>query len=375
MTNLTINLQRFAYLLIILTLMFYITIIGKSILVPIVFAGLFTFLLLPICNRIERWISFRPIAIILSMLVAILPILLVLTLFSYQLVSVVKDMPSIGNQLQVGIEKIIETIQAYTGYDNFDTDAWLQENLGQMMETPINLLGKSLTSSTDMLVGMLLTILMTFFFLLYRTSFKNFLLTQFSLRSRGSASKMIKEIQDILQEYLYGLLLVIFILGVLNSFGLWLIGIKYAAFWGFMAAFLAIIPYIGTTLGGTFPFIYALATTGTFWQPAAVVLLYVSIQTLEGNFITPKVVGSSVSINPLTAIIFLFIGGMIWGIAGLILALPAAAVLKVIFSYITPLKPFSALFSTGLYRNSEQFMNEYDSDEYRLINYFKNKEQ
>jgi len=171
------------------------------------------------------------------------------------------------------------------------------------------------------------------------------------------------------------LLLVILILGVLNSLGLWLIGIRYAAFWGFLAACLAIIPYIGTTLGGFLPFIYALATTGTLWQPAAVVLLYSSVQTLEGNFITPNVVGNSVSINPLAAIIFLFIGGMIWGISGLILALPFVAVLKVVMEHITPLRPVSELLSSDLYSDSDKFLEEYDEEQYRISNYFSRRNQ
>jgi len=375
MKNLTVNLQRIAYLLIILTLSVYIAIIGKPLLSPIAFATLFTFLLLPICKKIEQYIKFRPIAIVLSMLIAILPVLIAITLFSYQLVSVIRNMPSIGSQLSRGIEKIIEIGKQRLGMDEFNTDEWLQGNLDKLLEAPIDIIGKSLTSSTDMLIGMLLTILITFFAMLYRTSFKNFLITQFSSGGRSNAEKMFGEIQTILQEYLYGLLVVIIILGVLNSVGLWIIGIRYAAFWGFMAAFMAIIPYIGTTLGGTLPFIYALATTGTFWQPAAVVLLYAGIQTLEGNFITPNVIGSSVSINPLTAILALFFGGMIWGVAGLILALPVVAVLKVIFSYIPLLRPVSELLSTGLYRNSEKFLEEYDKEEYRWVNYFKKERE
>jgi predicted PurR-regulated permease PerM len=374
MKNLTLNLQRLAYLLIILTLGVYIFIVGKTILIPIAFACLFTFLLLPICQRIERVIKFRPIAIILSMLVALLPVLIAITLFSYQLVTVVKDIPSIGNQLARGVGKIVESVKQYLGIEGFDTVEWLQGNIDKLLETPISIIGKGLSSSTEVLVGILLTALMTFFMMLYRTSFKNFLLTQFSYRNRDSAQNMLNEIQTILQEYLYGLLMVILILGVLNSIGLWIIGIQYAAFWGFMAAFMAIIPYIGTTLGGTLPFIYALATTGTFWQPAAVVILYTSIQTLEGNFITPNVIGNSVSINPLTAIIALVFGGMVWGVAGLILALPIVAILKVVFSYIPLLRPVSELFSTGLYRNSQKFLEEYDDEEYRWVNYFKREE-
>ena len=373
MSNITINLQRIAYLLVILSIGTYILIVGKPLFVPVAFAMMFTFLLLPICQKLERVISFRPLSILLSMLIAILPIIIAIVMFSYQLITVVRDMPSIGQQLQEGVEEIVKIGQRYLGVEEINTGDWLKDNIGRILEAPINILSMGISSSTDIIISSILTFLITFFFMLYRTSFRNFLITQFPSKERESAKKMIKEVQTILHEYLTGILLVMFILAVINSLGLWLIGIKYAAFWGILAAFMAIIPYIGTTLGGILPFVYALATTGTFWQPLAVVILYSSIQTIEGNYITPKVVGSSVSINPLTAILFLFAGGLIWGIAGLILAIPVAAVLKILFSYITPLKPVSELFSTGLYKNSDKFLKDYDHDQYRISNYFKKK--
>lgn len=370
MSNININLQRIAYFLVILTLSTYIIIIGKSLFVPVAFSALFAFLLLPACRMIERWIPNRPTAILLAMLAAMLPILVAIGLFSYQLTTVLQDMPSISGQLRNGVGHVFRLAQRYLALDSTSLEEWLRTNLTTILDTPLQLLGNSLTSSTALLAGVLLTFLFTFFALLYRTAFKNFALTQVSRQVREEAAHILEQVQHVAQEYLYGLLLVIVILGILNSIGLWAIGINHAIFWGFLGAFLAIIPYIGTTLGGIFPFIYALATTATFWQPAAVVLLYASVQSLEGNIITPKVVGSSVSINPMAAIFSLFAGGLIWGVSGLILALPLVAIMKVFMDHITPLQPFSELLSSGLSRRSDIFLEKYDKEEYRFINYF-----
>ncbi|MCO6476639.1 MAG: AI-2E family transporter [Phaeodactylibacter sp.] len=370
MSNININLQRIAYLLVILSLGIYILIIGKSLAVPIAFTALFSFLLLPICRKIESWIPYRPGAIILSMLIALLPILTAIGLFSYQLTTVLQDMPSISGQLRKGVSHIFNLAERYLEMDSTSLEEWLRTNLTTILDAPLQLLGNSLTSSTALAAGALLTLLFTFFALLYRTAFKNFALAQTPKAKREEASHVLNQVQHVAQEYLYGLLLVIVILGVLNSLGLWVIGINYAVFWGFLAAFLAIIPYIGTTLGGIFPFIYAIATTSTFWQPAAVVLLYAGVQSLEGNIITPKVVGDSVSINPMAAIFSLFAGGMIWGISGLILALPLVAILKVLMDHITPLQPISELLGSGLSKKSDIFFEKYDKEEYRFLNYF-----
>ncbi len=370
MKDTTVNLHRLASLLIVLSISLYIVIIGKSILSPLAFSVLFSFLLLPICTRIERFIRWRPIAIILSMIIALLPAMVLITLFSFQLGTVIRDMPSIGQKLERGFAKVIEFLKQYINLNTQQMEESIRSNFSTLLETPMQLIGTTFSSGSNILISLLLTVLFTFFLMLYRTSFKNFALMQVSRSKRKEAESMIQQVETILKEYLYGLLLVIVILGVLNSIGLYVIGIRYAAFWGFLAACLAIIPYIGTTLGGTLPFIYALATTGTLWQPAAVVLLYSSVQTLEGNFITPKVVGSSVSINPLAAILFLFVGGMIWGISGLILALPFVAILKVVMEHITPLRPVSELLSSDLYTDSDKFLTIYDEDRYRLSSYF-----
>ncbi|TXB65532.1 AI-2E family transporter [Phaeodactylibacter luteus] len=366
----SINLNRLASLLIILFLGGYLIIIGQAILAPLSFAALFAFLLLPISRKVERWVSNRPLAIILAMLIAILPVLVLIVLFSVQFGAVVDDMPAIGDRLRSGFDELLAFLQQYIAVDTQSLEESIKANFSKIIEAPLQILGKSLSSGSNILISLLLTLLFTFFIMLYRTSFKNFLLMQFSRQRREEAEELTRQVEQVLKEYLFGLGAVILILGVLNSLGLWLIGISYAWFWGFLAACLAIIPYIGTTLGGTLPFIYALATTGTLWQPAAVVLLYMSVQTLEGNFITPKVVGSSVSINPMAAILFLFVGGMFWGVAGLILALPFVAVLKVVMEHIDPLKPVSELLSSDIFTDSEKFLNEYDQDRFRLTHYF-----
>ncbi len=373
MENLSINLQRIAYLMIILVAGGYLVIVGKSLLAPLAFSGLFSFLLLPICRRIERFMPYRPLAILLSMAVALVPVAMAIAFFSYQFSTVLAELPAIGAKLQQGVEQAFSWAQHILSIEAESLEEWLGKNLTTFMDMPLRFVGESLSSSTYLLGSIILTALFTFFLMLYRTSFKYFMLAQIQPENREEANFILRQVKMLVQEYLYGMLLVIFILALLNSLGLWLIGIKYAAFWGSLAACLAIIPYIGTTLGGILPFVYALATTGSFWQPAAVVLLYSSVQSLEGNFITPKVVGNSVSINPMAAILSLFLGGLMWGISGLILALPAAAVVKVIFEHITPLKPFSELLSSNLYRNSQKFLEDYDESRYRIGNYFKKK--
>jgi predicted PurR-regulated permease PerM len=153
---------------------------------------------------------------------------------------------------------------------------------------------------------------------------------------------MIK-IQSVVKNYIMGLLLVMVIIAALNTVGLLILDIRYALFFGTLAAFLNIIPYLGIIIGSALPIIMALLTKDTIWYAVGVAGVFAFVQFLEGNFITPNVVGSKVSVNPLAAILALILGGVIWGISGMILSIPFTAITKVIMDNIEPLEPFGFL--------------------------------
>ena len=141
-------------------------------------------------------------------------------------------------------------------------------------------------------------------------------------------------------------MIVIIIVGTLSGFGLWIIGLDYPFLFGYFGALLAIIPYIGTFIGGLIPVLYALINYNNIWTAVFVLGWYVLIHVIEGNVLTPKIVGSQVSLNPLIALIAIITGALIWGIPGMVLFIPSMAVLKVVFDHIDSLKPFALLLSS-----------------------------
>jgi predicted PurR-regulated permease PerM len=216
-----------------------------------------------------------------------------------------------------------------------------------------------------------MTFIFIFFVLLYRGAIKNFILIQFPRQKQLEIQEILGQVQNLVRKYLYGMLTVILILAILNSFGLWIIGLDYPIFWACLAALLSIIPYLGTTIGGLLPFMYAFATSEFWWQPLAVVALYVTVQQIEGNLITPYVVGSNVKINPFVALIALLIGGIIWGVAGIVLAIPIAAILKLVFDHVEGLKPVGVLMSSGLHHKESEFTRNWNEDKYRITSLLK----
>jgi predicted PurR-regulated permease PerM len=103
------------------------------------------------------------------------------------------------------------------------------------------------------------------------------------------------------------------------------------------------------------------------------VALFGLVQALEGNLITPNVVGSTIKVNPLAAIIALLVGAQIWGVAGMILSLPATAVLKEFLKQFDTWKPVGFLLSDELAENHETMKKRWDKERFRLRSFFKRK--
>ncbi len=358
----TVSFQHLAYILIVIVLGFIILKQGKFVLVPFTFAVLFTIMLQPLCDFFQRLVKRKVPAILLTLLSVIVGIGIIVTLFSVQLTSIINNLENITGKISEGLEQILNWLN--TNFNLQESD--LRENIPKLADNTVSFVQKGVTSVTTFIFSFFFVILLTFFLLWYEHNIRRFILLQSPQRNKNSWSDIIHKIQKTMRKYLYGLLSVIGILAVLNSVGLLIIGINYAIFWGVLAAFLAIIPYIGTTLGGTLPFLYAIATTDNWWQPVAVVGMYVVIQNLEGNIITPKVVGSSVSINPLVALLAIIIGGFIWGISGIILAIPLIGIVKIILDHNKRTVPLAFLLSNKAHQENDEFWERMDKDEYRF---------
>ncbi|MFC0185731.1 AI-2E family transporter [Pseudarcicella hirudinis] len=242
----------------------------------------------------------------------------------------------------------------------------MPDRLKKLISKPKKLLDESGTylssflSTTSSMLGALslIPIFVFFFFLYYRDFFQNFFIYKvFSKVEKNHLNNVIAKIYEVIQGYMVGTATVIGIVATLNTIGLLCLGIDYAIFFGVLAAVSLLIPYIGILLGSLLPMIMALITKDSYWYAVGVAGIFLSVQFLEGNFITPYIVGSKVSINPLAAMIALILGGQLWGLPGLVLALPVTAILKVIFDSINGLKPYGYILGQAEHRNPRKFRN------------------
>jgi predicted PurR-regulated permease PerM len=198
-----------------------------------------------------------------------------------------------------------------------------------------------------------------FLFLLYRNKFMEFFLAYHA----DTNMKWKKDIDGVVRGYISGLAIVVLIAGALNSIGLTLLGVEHAVFFGFLSGTLTLIPYIGITIGATLPALFALVTKDSAWYAVGVIALHAFVQFLEGNFITPKITGSKISVNAMAAILALLLGGAILGIAGMILAVPAVGVLKILIAGSPDLKPFVILLEDKPAEHAKEQVTEAESTE------------
>lgn len=323
------KIQLTAYWTIILLGAGWIMFKGGFIFLPLIFAFFLAVLLSPVAEFFGKYIKARWISISLAYIVCFVPLILLFYLFALQVVDIAFNLPNIGKSLSMEIHDIYMSIRKHFRVLPSNEVTFLKDNMESLVSGPIAFLGKGIISSSSTLLSLGLAFVFAFFFLLYDRKLVYAINTNFS-RKEGNFIETLEKIKYTVKAYVLGLGKVILILSVLNSVGLYLIGLEYAVFFGTLAGLLAIIPFIGTTLGALLPFLYSMATYEDPWQPAIVVIYYIIIQQLEGNVITPKIIGDEVDVNPLVAIISMLFFGAFWGIPGVILSIPLISIVKII---------------------------------------------
>ncbi len=179
------------------------------------------------------------------------------------------------------------------------------------------------------LLGYLIIPVYLFYLLVDLPSLKSFLESFIPERFQNSYRMKLAEIDVVLSGFIRGQVLVCAILAVLYSAGLWMIGIDLAIAIGTLAGITFIIPYVGTILGIVLSMAMALLKFHDVLHPLLCLGWFALVQGLEGMVITPKVVGDTVGLHPLVAIVALLIGGQIFGLFGMLVAVPLTAVLQV----------------------------------------------
>jgi predicted PurR-regulated permease PerM len=313
----------------------------KTLLVPIVLGLMFAFLILPPVRKLERLGFPRIFAItlmILLMVIIVVSIGMLLYVAGSQFISSVPQYKTSITTNTIAAQQFIEratTIPVET------QKLWFSENVN-VLELATRNIGNIANGISNVVTTLGLTFIYAFFILYYRNKVMTFF-----RKLLGQADELIilatlKKLVQIVPRYLSGVSWVVIILTLVNSIGFWIIGVPNPIFFGALSALLNIIPYVGPVIGFGSVALFSFATVGPGVALGAIIL-FVIVQFLENNFLTPHIAGGTININPLTAIVGIIIGASIWGVIGMIIALPLLGMIKVITDSIPKLEPWGYL--------------------------------
>ena len=334
---------HYTFLLIGLSLLVFVLRKLDNVLLPILFAALLSVLLLPLVTRLERLKFPRIWAIIVALLVVIGSLAGLFYLFGSQIMSLRDELPKLQAKSVEYFDQMQQWASVKFGYHPMSKQELIDSSVKSVQKSAGGYLGSTLSTTAGILSVTTLVPIYIFCFLYYRDHMRQFLFRFVTPDKRTGVLHTMDNIQTVVQAYIQGLLTVIVVVSILNATGLLLLGVKFAVFFAVFASVLAIIPYIGIMVGSAIPALITLVETGSPGKAAAVVGVFTFVQFLEGNFITPMITGSKVSINPMAAIIALILGGELWGTPGMILSIPLMAVLKVVFDASKTTEPWGFL--------------------------------
>lgn len=308
---------------------------------PIIFSGLCAMLVHPMVKKLESAglsLTFASLIVVVGVTILLATIF---GLLAYQSAQIVSDLPM--NDVKPMLKSPIATIDGYVSVDL----SLYQEQVDLVM-AKTKQSGMQFAMNTLLNINTVITFLLTcpifiFFMLITRSQIRKFYYTSFKRQNRAIANRILQQIEMVYVGYIRGLLYVMTIVGVLTGLGLYALGIEYAFFLGVLAGLLTVVPYLGVFVSGLIPVIIALLTKDSLWYAVGVVAIFAFVQFLEGNVITPRIMGKQVGINPLVVILSIIIFGAIGGILGMILTIPILALLKTTAFYIPGWKPFRNL--------------------------------
>lgn len=298
---------------------------------------LYTFAL----GAILAYLLFRPVSImgkkglkrVWAILILYLLVIIILTaFFSLALPGMVKELGDLAGLLP----GYAQTIDDFTGrMGKMDMTGQLtpliDENINQAKNSIYNMLKNFVGSFYDLLGKLLALIfspILAFYIMNDWEKIKNGFLNLLSPRARRQVLILTEEIDDALIEFLKGHLMVAAFVGTATGLAALLAGVKFPLLIGVLAGVADLIPYFGPFLGAVPAVLIAL--TDSLHLAFTMALAVLIIQQVESNIITPRIIGGRLGMHPLLIVFALLSGGELWGIWGMLAAVPVAAVLKVI---------------------------------------------
>lgn len=188
-----------------------------------------------------------------------------------------------------------------------------------------------ITTLTGIVLSLVIVPFILFYLLYEGEKMPQFILNICPPRARKVVGDVLHDMDKQISSYIQGQILVSFCIGVMMTIGFLIIGLDYAFLLGFIAMVTSVVPYLGPAIAATPAAIIAIVTSP--FMVLKLIIVWTIVQLIEGKFISPQIMGKSLSIHPITIIFVLLTAGALFGVPGVILGLPGYALIKVLVTH------------------------------------------
>ncbi|MFN8316326.1 MAG: AI-2E family transporter [Chitinophagales bacterium] len=313
--------------------------VAKDFLIPFAIGGVLATLFLPFCKWMEKKKVPRIVASFICLFALLLAVAGFFALVGWQISSLVTDVSLVKQKVVETTAQLQQYLLAHFGISLNEQKDMLknqQDSISAFLSSLAGSLSFILTSSILVLVYLLLL-------LIYRGHIKVFILKLSAAEQKENVEQVLLRATNVSQQYLVGLAKMIVCLWVMYGIGFSVLGVKNAILFAVICGFLEIVPFIGNITGTAITVLVAAVNGGSFAMLGGIVLTYGIVQLIQGWVLEPLILGPQVKINPFFTIIALVLGELIWGIPGIVLAIPLTAMFKIVCDHVESLKPYGFL--------------------------------
>lgn len=321
--------------------------LGSRVLVPLSFGLFISLLLYPVCSWLERKGIGRASAILISLLTLLIPIGFLVTVLILQILGLRDYFPDFQIKLLALANEISIYAEDTFGIEKGKWRIWATQGVDNSMQSIFGFLRNTLQASLSGTVLMIIIPVYSFLILYGRERLVKAaeLIVPHSLK--GRLKGILHEAVSSYAQFIKGMATVYLIVGTLNSLGLLVLGIPNAILFGFIASILTFIPYIGIMIGALLPIMISWTLYDSVYYPLGVIAVYTFVQYLEANLIFPWAVSQRINLSTLSTLVAIFVGGLLWGPAGMILFVPYMAIARIIADQIPGGEPLALLLGDG----------------------------
>jgi AI-2 transport protein TqsA len=313
---------------------------ASPIVIPVVIAASLAYILSPAVSLLKKLKIPHALAVILVLLISFLILGVIGYLLFTQANSLIQELPTYWDSVVEFFTQLLNKYKALVPQaGDFDLKSFQLKDFSGITKY----LYRGISSTVSFFFSLFLILFLTFFILNDQDMLKEKLIRAFGKSEKETARNILLEINKQIRTFLLVKFCTSLGLAIVFTIGLLIIGVNYAYIWGPLAGVLNLIPYVGSIIGAIPPLIVAGVQFQAIMPMIWVLLFFVIFQNLEGNIISPKLLGDKLNLSPLAVLVSVMFWTWLWGAIGIVLAIPITASLKVICDHVESLEPIGIL--------------------------------